>query len=243
MVNQEEEDALRPYDTGIDPGKSALGMGIANRTTRSCSLHKINLTIWNGEKHEVEPTDYSFVVIAFVKEYTETVFKKSRVVFIERQPPMGCKKIKLLQDLLIQTLRCMFPDLPVVQTSPSASRAWWKMTVKHAPDNTEDQNYKENKKESSRLLGNVLSPDEMARAFDLFSATDRFYVDGIEAMQLCVFGTFKWRGEKDRYDDEVAKHFDRVTMVSTVLGAPRVRPKSTFPQKVDCPHVKRARHK
>jgi hypothetical protein len=191
------------YSIGFDPATRNLGVAIVDKKTYECSLQIVDLFHWGENKYKITERLLGQLICSFLMTLDD-MFKKTTHCFIENQPPFGRPIIKLVQRFLEQAVRFRYPHVIVVRISMSSVRVYFKTKAMIRSDNQNEQ-HELNKIASSKIDSNVLEPSEMLRAISLFKISKKAKVDGIEALQICVYGMnhlekhkiFNWKEKRE----------------------------------------------
>lgn len=220
------------YHVGIDPAYRKIGFGIIDKEAKRVSLQVVDLATWDGVKHDLKEEDFGPLLIDLIKSF-DSVFKKTSHVFIEKQPLIENDRnriIKMIQKYLKLIIQALYPHCLVTYTDMRCVRTFWQTRVTRKKEWTDDQFYREGKKESGRLTRNVLSEADMLRSRTVFKRNGEYMVDGIEAAQHCVYGMSTLKNlEAPKASPKV---FEKVVMVAQVYGPPAVKPPPAKRQKV-----------
>ena len=184
----------------IDPARKAMGLTIANLTTKLADMYNIDLDQYCPPKEVIScNTTLCEVVFRFIEDFDQ-IFSLCGVFIIETQNQRQAKDKNRSRDyeitvtlslLLYNTLKAKYVGTVVLHGHPLTTRTFWNIVVskKKYPGLTKAQHYAKSKKlsDSTCLLN---TPDKMRvhSAMMLFSGKrKRFHVDSTDAglMLMC----------------------------------------------------------
>ncbi len=162
------------YTLGFDPGYSNLGMGVYQHSTGIAKLYIIDLTHFDGQKHDLHGDDFGPLIFEALQKYAHYI-KHADFIGIERLPSIGCRRVLQVQCHLESVMRHMSNGV-VLLVCPRSYHAWWKTSAK---------TYASRKRKSANST--LLNKTDAARATKVFTRGKTFKVDGIEATQLAMY--------------------------------------------------------
>ena len=160
----------------IDPGTVNCSWSWLNAKAAMARVQLHDFTAWGGFKHAVK--DYGEILVDLVRRY-DASFKNTKLVAIERQGhPRRNKEVYVAIIQLAQTIRAIYPDLPVRWAEPKSVRKLFC---------TSGGEY-ETRKEAS-CYTDILANPAHTFAFDetFRKGKKKIYEDPYESTQLAVW--------------------------------------------------------
>lgn len=175
----------KKFGLAFDPGYVNLGVALLDLETDMGVMAVVDVSHYGGCRHSLGYADYGPLMYDMVRSLPDLLgvpimWDRMGYVGIEQQPTHGAKPVLQCASHIESCIRMMLPHVPIIQANPIDVRKYWF---------TGGGNYTERKDNS--MTTSLLSKEDTKHAFRAFakrgSRGKAFSVDGIEAMQLCVY--------------------------------------------------------